>query len=61
MKCSKLLRKLKSYGWYEVSRRGSHIKLIHKEKSGFIIFTNHGSKEIGKGMALKILKEAGLL
>ena len=52
MKCSELLRMLKSDGWYEISRKGSHIKLIHKEKDGIIVFPDHGSKEVGKGLAL---------
>jgi predicted RNA binding protein YcfA (HicA-like mRNA interferase family) len=38
MKCSELLRLLKTAGWIEVRQSGSHIKLIHPEKDGFIIF-----------------------
>jgi predicted RNA binding protein YcfA (HicA-like mRNA interferase family) len=45
-------------GWYIVSQSGSHIKLRHEGKPGIIIFPNHGSKEIGKGLEKKILKEA---
>ena len=60
MKCSELLRLLKTDGWYEVSRKGSHIKLLHKEKDGIIVFPDHGSKELGKGLASKLTKEAGL-
>ncbi len=32
----------------------------HPEKKGIIIFPNHGSGEIGKGMERKIRKDAGL-
>ena len=60
MKCSELLRLLKSDGWYEVSRKGTPIKLIHKEKNGILIFPDHGSRELGKGLESKIKKEAGL-
>lgn len=60
MKCSELLRILKSDGWYPVSQKGSHIKMRHHEKQGIIIFPNHGSQEIGKGLEHKILKDAGL-
>jgi len=32
----------------------------HDRKSGVIIFPNHGSQEVGKGLEKKILKAAGL-
>jgi predicted RNA binding protein YcfA (HicA-like mRNA interferase family) len=47
-------------GWVEVSRKGSHIKLVHPERSGIIIFPDHGNRELGKGLQMKILREAGL-
>lgn len=61
MKCSELLKKLKRAGWMEQSRRGSHVKLIHPERPGIIIFPDHGSNELGKGLQLKIMREAGLI
>ncbi|MEI7830616.1 MAG: type II toxin-antitoxin system HicA family toxin [Prolixibacteraceae bacterium] len=60
MKCSELLRILVNDGWYAVSQSGSHIKMKHYSKSGTIIFPNHGSQELGKGIELKIRKDAGL-
>lgn len=60
MKSSELLRLLRKAGWYPESQKGSHIKLIHSERSDFIIFPNHGSKEVGKGLEKKIRKQAGL-
>ena len=60
MKCSELLRLLKKDGWYPVSQKGSHIKMRHPTKSGMIIFPNHGSQEIGKGLEKSIEKKAGL-
>lgn len=60
MKCSELYRILKKDGWFAVSQKGSHIKLRHPTKQGIIIFPNHGSQEMGKGMEKKIKKEAGL-
>ena len=60
MKCSELYKILSKDGWYSVSQKGSHIKLRHREKSGTIIFPNHGSQEIGKGLENKILKDAGI-
>ena len=61
MKCSELLRILKKDGWYPVSQKGSHLKLVHPVKKNIIIFPDHGSQEIGKGMEINILKDAGLL
>ncbi len=60
MKCSELFRILLKDGWVIVSTKGSHVKLKHSEKPGIIIFPDHGSHEIGKGMENKIRKDAGL-
>ncbi|MEM9829754.1 MAG: type II toxin-antitoxin system HicA family toxin [Bacteroidota bacterium] len=60
MKCVQLLRLLRKDGWYPISQRGSHIKLKHPEKEGIIIFPNHGSQEMGKGLEMKIRKQAGI-
>ena len=60
MKCSELYRLLIKDGWYPVSQSGSHVKLKHEEKTGIIIFPNHGSQEVGKGLERKIRKDAGL-
>jgi len=43
-----------------VSSKGSHLKMIHPVKKGIIIFPDHGSKEMGKGMADIIKKDTGL-
>jgi predicted RNA binding protein YcfA (HicA-like mRNA interferase family) len=61
MKCSELLRILKRDGWYPVSQKGSHIKLAHPVKKNVIVFPNHGSREVGKVMEIKILKYAGII
>lgn len=58
MKFSELFRLLKQDGWYPVSQKGSHVKLKHDTKDGIIIFPNHGSQELGKGLEKKILKDA---
>jgi len=60
VKCSELLRILRRDGWFPASQKGSHMKLKHDTKKGTIIFPNHGSQEIGKGLEKKIKKEAGL-
>lgn len=60
MKCSELLRKLKRNGWYPISQNGSHVKLKHDKLKEIIIFPNHGSSELGKGIEKKIKKIAGI-
>ena len=60
MKCSELLKILKKDGWYAISQKGSHIKLAHPTKPNRIIFPNHGSQEVGKGLGKRILKDAGI-
>ena len=60
MKCSELYRILIKDGWYPVSQSGSHLKLKNDHKTGTIIFPNHGSQEVGKGLEMRILKNAGL-
>lgn len=60
MKCSEFYRLLKKDGWYAVSQKGSHVKLKHPSKKGIIIFPNHGSQELGKGLELRLRKDAQL-
>jgi len=60
MKCSEILRLLLKDGWKVESSRGSHLKMKHPKKPGIIIFPDHGSHEMGKGLEKKIFKDAGL-
>jgi predicted RNA binding protein YcfA (HicA-like mRNA interferase family) len=60
MKCSELLRLLEKAGWYKDRQSGSHIIMKHPERDYTITFPNHGSAEIGKGLAEKLKKQAGL-
>lgn len=60
MKCSEVYRILQKDGWYPVSQKGSHMKLVHNVKEGSIIFPNHGSQELGKGLEKKLFKLAGI-
>lgn len=60
MKCSEALRILKKDGWYPKSQKGSHVKLVHDSKKGVIIFPNHGSHELGKGLEKALFKQAGI-
>jgi predicted RNA binding protein YcfA (HicA-like mRNA interferase family) len=60
MKCSQALRILKKDGRVAVLRNGSHLKLRHPEKPGTLIFPDHGSRELGKGLQRKLFKQAGI-
>jgi len=60
MKCNELYRILIKDGWYPITQRGSHIKMKHDTKEGYIIFPNHGNNEVGKGLEKRILKVAGI-
>ena len=61
MKSSGLLRKLTKDGWYVVREaKGSHKILAHPTKKGTLLIALHGSKEVAKGTAESILKDAGL-
>jgi len=60
MKCSELLRKFERDGWRIVRQTGSHLIMEHPVKNGQLIFPNHGSKEMKKGLAEKLMKQAGL-
>ena len=60
MKCSELYKILTKDGWYPVSQKGSHVKMKHGLKTGILIFPNHGSQEVGKGLEKRILRDAGV-
>jgi mRNA interferase HicA len=60
MKSSELLRLLRQAGSIVESQKGSHVKLAHPNRKDNIIFPNHGSKEVGKGLEEKIKKQAGI-
>jgi mRNA interferase HicA len=60
MKCSELYRLMIKDGWYPISQKGSHVKMKHDKKDGILIFPNHGSQELGKGLEKKLLKDDGL-
>jgi len=60
VKCSQFIRLLKKDGWYTISQKGSHMKMIHPSKPGKLIVPNHGSQELAKGLEMKLRKDAGL-
>ena len=56
-----LIRKLKAVGYVEQrSGKGSHRQFIHPTTGHVITVAVHTKKEVGTGLASRILKEAGL-
>jgi predicted RNA binding protein YcfA (HicA-like mRNA interferase family) len=60
LKSNELLRLLLKGGWVIKRQSGSHMILEHPLKKEQVVFPNHGSKEVGKGLEIKIRKLAGL-
>jgi mRNA interferase HicA len=58
MKSNELLRLLTRDGWFAIRQSGSHVVMEHPLKEGQVIFPNHGSKEVKKGLLGGILKQA---
>ena len=49
------IQALESYGWTEVSVRGSHHKLKHPKLGTFIVPV-HGKKALSRGLYNKVIK-----
>lgn len=60
MKSGELLRILLKNGWKIKRQSGSHMILQHEMIKEKLVFPNHGSKEMGKGLEQKIKKIAKL-
>ena len=60
MKSNEFLRLLKRHGWYVVRQTGSHMIMRHDLRTNEITFPYHGSREMGKGIEMKIRKQAGI-
>jgi mRNA interferase HicA len=60
MKSSQLVSLLKKDGWFVVRQSGSHMIMKHPIKKGQIICPFHASQEVGKGLEMKIKRDAGI-
>lgn len=58
MKSSELHRIIKRNGWVAIRQVGSHI--IYEKNGIHFTVPDHGSKEMKKGLAQKLIKEMGL-
>jgi predicted RNA binding protein YcfA (HicA-like mRNA interferase family) len=61
MKSSQLVRIFQRDGWIIVSQKGSHLRMEHPVKQEVLFVPFHGSYEMGKGLARKLLKKTGLI
>lgn len=59
MKSSDLINMLEADGWFECSRKGSHITFRHPTKKNHVTVP-HPKKDLGTGLVHRILKDAGL-
>ena len=58
MKSSELNRLILKNGWQVLRQNGSHV--VYAKDGHTYTATFHGSKEVGKGLEMKIRKEMGL-
>jgi predicted RNA binding protein YcfA (HicA-like mRNA interferase family) len=54
-----LIRFLKSQGFVEDRQSGSHLTLRHEDNKATATIPVHGSVDLGRGLAVRILKDAG--
>jgi len=54
-----LVRFLKSQGFIEDRQSGSHLTLWHPERNVSVTVPVHTGCDIGRGLAVRILKDAG--
>ena len=61
MAWGELIRLLKKHGWRESrTGKGGHLLLIHPERRAVVWVSRHTKKEVGRGLARQILKDAGV-
>ena len=54
-----LIRFLKSHGFKEDRQTGSHLTLRHEERKVSVTIPVHTGCDIGRGLAVRILKDVG--
>lgn len=54
-----LIRFLKAQGFEEDRKAGSHLTLYHPVKKVMIMVPVHTGCDVGRGLAIRILKDAG--
>ncbi len=54
-----LIKFLKSQGFSEDRQSGSHLTLFHADRKAATTIPVHGACDVGRGLAIRILKDAG--
>ena len=54
-----LIKFLKAHGFVQDRQSGSHLTLWNEERAISVTVPVHGGSEIGRGLAVRILKDAG--
>ena len=54
-----LVRFLKSQGFAEQRQSGSHLTLLHADRGVAVTVPVHTGVDVGRGLALRILRDAG--
>jgi predicted RNA binding protein YcfA (HicA-like mRNA interferase family) len=54
-----LIKFLKAHGFVEDRQSGSHLTLWNEERAISVTVPVHSGSEIGRGLAIRILKDAG--
>jgi len=60
VKYREITRLIEADGWRVSRQRGSHRRYTHLTKPGVVTIAGHGNKDIPKGTAANILRQAGL-
>lgn len=61
MTWAELIRKLKEHGFEELrTGKGSHQQFWHPKSGKIVTIAVHTKKEVGTGLANRILKDAGI-
>lgn len=61
MTWGELIRRLRAAGFIERrTGKGSHRQFVHPETKQIVTVSVHTKKEVGTGLAARILKDAGL-
>jgi predicted RNA binding protein YcfA (HicA-like mRNA interferase family) len=59
VRAAELVKFLKAHGYAEDRQRGSHLILRHLDLRKSIAVPIHSGQDLGRGLALQILKQAG--
>ena len=59
-KPDEIIRLLEQHGFVKITQVGSHVKMRNQENTTIIIPV-HSNKDLKKGLAIAILRQAGLL